>query len=151
MRLECAILIHRPPQDVWGFLAEPSHLPRWDQGVAGIETPEPTTPAGVGFEFTTVGHAGSAPDRGRMTYRIAETDPLKGCRVELTSSTGNARFFKNAQWHFRVYDASQGSRVVCSADFRLRLRYLLLAPILYAMKGAIRRDLVSLKRALENV
>jgi hypothetical protein len=80
-----------------------------------------------------------------------EADPVeKDCRVELTSRTGNARFFRAAHWHFRVEDAPQGSRVLFSTEFRLRVRYLLVAPVLYFMKSAIHRDLVSLKSVLEN-
>ena len=111
-----------------------------------------TAAPGVGFEFTTVGHAGSGLDRGRMTYRVTEADPEeKDCRVDLTSRTGNARFFTTAQWRTRVEEAPEGSRVKISTEFRLRLRYLLLTPVFYVMKSAIRRDLVRLKSVLENV
>jgi hypothetical protein len=39
--------------------------------------------------------------------------------------------------------------LTCSVEFILRSAYLVLAPVLYAMKGAIRRDLKQLKQALE--
>lgn len=150
MRLESTIVIRRKAEEVWKFLAEPSNLAKWDRGVASVEVPDATAPAAVGFEFTTVGYAGT-PDRGRMTYRVTEADPVeKDCRVELTSRTGNARFFRAAHWHFRVEDAPQGSRVLCSTEFRLRVHYLVLAPVLYFMKSAIHRDLVSLKNVLES-
>jgi carbon monoxide dehydrogenase subunit G len=150
MRLESTIAIRRTSEDVWRFLTEPSNLAKWDRGVAMVEMPDPNGPAGVGFEFTTVGHAGRG-DRGRMMYQVKEVDPVhKDCRVELTSRTGNARFFSAAQWHIRVEDAPEGSLVKCSTEFRLRVRYLLLAPVLYFMKSAIDRDMVSLKSVLEN-
>jgi carbon monoxide dehydrogenase subunit G len=151
MRLESTIVIRRKSEEVWRFLTEPSNLAKWDRGVAMVEMSDANAPSGVGLEFTTVGHAGSSQDRGRMTYRVKEADPVqKDYRVELTSRTGNARFFSAAQWHTRVEDAPEGSRVMCSTEFRLRVRYLLLAPVLYLMKSRIYRDLVSLKSSLEN-
>jgi hypothetical protein len=71
-------------------------------------------------------------------------------RLQLTSSTGNARFFKAAQWKFRVEPAPGGTLLTCCADFALRFRYIILAPILYAMKNAIRSDLENLKSVMEN-
>jgi len=151
MRLESNIVIRRKAEEVWKFLTQPSNLAKWDRGVATVEVPDSTVPAGVGFEFTTVGHAGTGPDHGRMTYRVTEADLVeKNYRVELTSRTGNARFFRAAHWHVRVEDAPEGSRVMCSTEFQLRVRYLLLAPVLYFMKGAMHRDLVNLRSVLEN-
>jgi len=150
MRLKSDIAIRRKAEDVWKFLTQPSNLAKWDRGVAAVEVPDASVPPGVGFEFTTVGHAGAGPDHGRMTYRVTEADVMeKYYRVELTSRTGNARFFRAAYWHVRVEDAPEGSRVTCSTEFQLRARYLLLAPMLYFMKGAMHRDLVSLKSVLE--
>ena len=84
-----------------------------------------------------------------MSYRISELVPDDHCTVQLTSSAGNARYFKRAQWNFRVEPKLKGARVICSVDFQLGLRFLILAPVFYMMKGAIRKDLESLKRAVE--
>ncbi len=153
MRLECSIEIRRRAEDVWRFLADPCNLSKWDRGVAAVEVTHATVPPGVGFEFATMGYPGSGPDAGRMAYRVIEADSLqRDCSTVLTSRTGNARFFRTAQWRHRVKDAPEGSRVTFTAEFRLRLRYFLLAPVLYFMlgKSGIRRDLVSLKNVLEN-
>jgi hypothetical protein len=83
-----------------------------------------------------------------MSYRIAEVGPNR-CTVQLTSSAGNARFFKTAQWNFHVEPAAEGTLLTCSADFSLRSRYFFLGPLLYAMKGAIHADLERLRRVLE--
>lgn len=89
-----------------------------------------------------------------MDYRITQTDPEAGCRVDLTSQDGNARYFKSAWWSLRVVDqsgsVSRRSRVECAVHFQLRTRYFWLAPILFVMRGAIRRDLLDLKRVLES-
>lgn len=84
-----------------------------------------------------------------MSYRITEIDPVNGCTVQLTSKSGNARYFKSAAWRFRVEAESGGSRVFCTAEFTMRWQYALLAPVLYGMKNAIRTDLEQLKRVLE--
>ncbi|HUI76997.1 MAG TPA: SRPBCC family protein [Bryobacteraceae bacterium] len=152
MRLESSIEIRRSAEDVWRFLADPSNLTKWDRGVAAVEVSDATVTPGVGFEFATVGHPGSGPDRGRMMYRVTEADPVeRDCRAELTSLTGNGRFFRTAQWRHQVENAPEGSRVTFTAEFRLRLRYFLLAPVLYFIgESAVRKDLVSLKNVLEN-
>jgi hypothetical protein len=55
----------------------------------------------VGFEFDTLAHPEpgvAARNAGKMSYRIADADPARGCTVALTSRDGNARFFKEAEW-----------------------------------------------------
>jgi hypothetical protein len=84
-----------------------------------------------------------------MSYRIADADPIRGCTIQLTSSSGNARFFRTAEWRFRVEPAIEGSSVICAADFKLRFPYIFLAPIFRGMKKAIHSDLENLKQALE--
>jgi hypothetical protein len=105
----------------------------------------------VGAAFTTVGHAGvsdGAGTEGRMTYRVAEVGPNYSV-IELTSAAGNARFFSRASWRTDLDQVPGGTLVTCTADFAVRLRYFLVAPILFLMRRAITRDLEQLKRAIE--
>ena len=152
MRFESTIVIRRNPDEVRRFLAEPLNLPKWDRGVAAVEMSSPGNPPGVGSEFTTVGHSGSGQNSGRMTYRIAAADPDGShARAQLTSRTGNARFFTAAEWFQTVEDAPEGSRVTFSTEFRLRFRYLFLVPILSMIGNrALRMDVVHLRDVLEN-
>jgi hypothetical protein len=69
--------------------------------------------------------------------------------VASTPLNRNARFFKTASWNFRVMPTTDGSLLVCVAEFTLRLRYLFLGPIFYAKRSAIQFDLWGLKQALE--
>ena len=87
-------------------------------------------------------------NQGRMSYRIAEIGP-NHCTIQLTSSTGNAGFFKRAQWHFHVEPATKGTVLTCAADFAFRFPYIILTPIFYALRNAIHRGLLNLKRVLE--
>jgi len=137
---------------VWAYLGDVSNVAQWDRGVAATEATSPAAP-GVGFEFDTLALRNGKPAEngwGKMSYRITQIDPVNGCTVQLTSNTGNARYFKSAAWRFRVEAESGGSRVFCTAEFTLRWQYVLLAPVLYGMKNAIRTDLEQLKRVLES-
>ncbi len=153
MRLQSTIMIFREPDKVWAFLREASNIPKWDRGVAAV-TSGPAGVTGVGSEFDTLATndpSASGAGNGRMSYRIAEVDPKNNqCTVELTSRDGNARFFKHAAWTFRADAAEGGTRVTCSVEMVLRLRWLVMAPILYFMRSAITRDLRQLKVTLES-
>jgi uncharacterized protein YndB with AHSA1/START domain len=152
MHLEATILIHRTPEQVWTYLGDVSNVPRWDRGVASVKT-NPALSPGVGFEFDTLAHpkgADKSGEWGKMSYRIAEADPASGCTVRLTSSSGNARFFKTAEWRWRVDPVTEGSLVTCTAHFSLRFPYSVLAPVFFLMKRGIQSDLKYLKQKLEN-
>jgi hypothetical protein len=152
MRLQSTIMIFREPDKVWAFLSEASNIPKWDRGVAAVVS-GPAGVTGVGSEFDTLASndpSASGARNGRMSYRIAAIDTKSNqCTVELTSRDGNARFFKRAAWTFRADPADGGTLVTCSVEFVLRLRWLVMAPVLYFMRGAITRDLRQLKTALE--
>lgn len=154
MQLVSDIVVNKRKEEIWSFLSDPENVAKWDRGVKAVER-------GIGpcrqgrFEFTTVGHEATAPNHGRMSYRIGRIDPEAGCRVDLISRDGNARYFSSASWLFRVVEQSDTgsntrSRIECAVNFNLRLRYLWLAPILFFMKRAINRDLIGLKRVLES-
>jgi len=152
MHIESTIVIRRKADEVRRFLTDPSNLPKWDRSVAAVEWRNDSNPRGVGFEFTTVGHPGSGPDDGRMSYCVVAADPEgRDTRAKLTSRTGNARFIRKAEWRQIIEEAPEGSHVTMSTEFRLRLRYLWLGLVLGLIgKGALQRDLLNLKSVLEN-
>lgn len=144
-------MIRKTPEEVNSFLGSVENVPKWDRGVEGVRRTS-QGPPGVGLEFDTLGYGKSGTDEvkaGRMSYRITKADPVEGCTVQLTNRDGNAGFFKNASWHFRIEPAPEGTRLICIAEFTLRLRYLFLGPILYAKRNAIQFDLESLKKVVE--
>jgi len=152
VRLESNVFVARSAADVSAYLGEVSNVAKWDRGVAATEATS-TMAAGVGFEFDTLALRNGKPAEngwGKMSYRISEIDPVNGCTVQLTSKTGNARYFKSAAWKFRVEAEPGGARVFCTAEFTLKWRYAFLAPVFYGMKNAIRTDLERLKRVLES-
>jgi hypothetical protein len=153
MLLETSVVIQRSPEEVWAYLGDVNNVAQWDRGVAGVEVTSPTAP-GVGFEFATLARSSrTAADKdwGRMSYRITDSDPERGCTVQLTSTTGNARFFKTAEWRFRVVSDPAGSKVFCAAFFKLRFPWQILAPMFLSMKRAIHADLESLRQRIESI
>lgn len=153
MRLAAEMTVRRPLDVVWEFLAsDPANLTKWDRGVRAVRVTS-ETPAGVGLTFDTLGFPRGRKgggESGRMSYRVTEFVPRHHMTVALASSGGNARYFRRAAWRMQVEAAGgETTRVICVADFALRRRYLLLAPVLYAMRGAIQRDLGCLRRAVE--
>jgi len=149
MRLQAEVTVRRAPHDVAAFLGDVRNIPRWDRGVAEVRASSDAV-RGVGFAFETVGYRGSATgaEDGRMAYEVSSVDANEST-VRLTSTTGNARYFKDASWHFRLDPVPEGTRVGCAVEFTLRLRYLFLAPVLFLMRQAIRDDLERLRRVLE--
>ena len=132
MRLESSTFVRCPPDDVWRYLGNVSKIAAWDRGVSRSEITS-TTPSGEVLEFDTLAHPFGRSDDGswgRMSYRITETDSVRGCTIQLTNKTGNARYFKSAEWRFRVEAEPGGARIFCAAVFKLKWRYLILAPVL---------------------
>lgn len=151
MRLEASVTVRRSPAQVWAYLGDMYNVPAWDRGVAAIQAKNDLA-QGVGFEFETLARSRrtlSDPDWGKMAYRIVESDPERGCAVQLTSTTGNARYFKTALWRFWVKPDRCGATAFCTAEFTLRRRYFFLAPVLLLMKSAIGKDLEALRREVE--
>lgn len=153
MRLAAEMMVRRPLDVVWAFLAsDPANLTKWDRGVRAVRVTS-ETPAGVGMTFDTLGFPRgrrSGEESGRMSYRVTEFVPRHHMTVALASSGGNARYFRQAAWRMQVEAAGgEATRVVCVADFAFRRRYFFLALVLYALRGAIRRDLGYLKVAVE--
>lgn len=148
MHLEQSILIHRTPEEVWAFLGSVTNIAKWDRGVERTRTTVATNENPVGLEFDTFAGAGES-DKGKMSYRIARVGE-NSCTVDLTSSTGNARYFKQASWTFKTLPESEGTRLLCFVDFVTRPLYFFLAPLLYAKRSAISVDLEELKQAIEH-
>src|SRR5215831_2767964 len=148
MRLRAEVIVRRTPAEVAAFLGDVRNIPSWDRGVAAVRT-APDAQPGVGFAFETLGHPGAAgAEDGRMAYEVSAVGP-EGSTLRLTSTSGNARYFRDAAWHCRLDPVPEGTRLTCVAEFTLRWRYLFLAPILYLMRRAIRADLERIRRALE--
>lgn len=148
MHLQATIVVRQTNEQVWSFFNELSNLARWDRSVAQVFWTSPE-PYGVGSTFDTI-----APVRKsrplkeglRMSYRVTAYVPNRMYSCLLTSSS----MFTSAEWTMTTEDLAEGVRITCQLDGTLRLRYSFLLPILLlTYQGAFRRDLTSLKQAIE--
>jgi hypothetical protein len=83
-----------------------------------------------------------------MSYRVAEVGPNYSV-VELTSATGNARFFTRASWRFRSRPGSGGNARHLHRRFCRPLTVLPASADPVPDATAIAGDLEQLKRAIE--
>jgi hypothetical protein len=149
MYLEQFIVIKRKPEVAWKFLGSVENVARWDRGVGRTQTTHKANERSVGLEFDTFVNEGGS-DKGKMSYRITDVG-TSSCTVQLTSKTGNARFFKRASWTFKTEPDLDGTLLVCGVDFALRLPFFFIAPLLYLKRSAISIDLNCLKQAIEAI
>ena len=147
MYIEQSIVIKRTAEEVWTYLGSVENVAKWDRGVGRTSTTLKPTESSVGLEFDTF-IEDSESGKGKMSYRICDIGPAS-CTVQLTSTTGNARFFKRASWRFTTEPDPNGTLLICSADFEVKLRFFWLAPLLYMKRSAISIDLECLKQAIE--
>ena len=122
-----ATWIHRPPEEVYRFAADPRHLTAWASGLAGsIEQ--------VGDEWVA-----SSP-MGRVRVRFAEKNAFGVLDHDVTLESG-----QSVHNPMRVMPNAGGSEVV----FVLFRRPGVTDAELEADEAAVRRDLQALKHLLE--
>lgn len=148
MHLQANIVVGQTNDQVWSFFNELSNLARWDRSVARV-IPTSPEPYGVGSTFETIApvrKSRSLKEGLRMSYRVTSYVPNRMFRCLLTNSS----MFTSAEWTMTTEDVAEGVRITCQLDGALRFRYSFLLPILLlTYKGAFRRDLTSLKQAIE--
>lgn len=148
MHLQAAIVVARTNEQVWSFFTDPSNLAKWDRSVAQVILTS-SEPFGVGSTFDTIAPVPKSRSRQegvRMSYRITQYVPNRQMHIRLT----NSRMFNYAEWIMATETIAAGVRITCHLECSLNLRYSFLLPILLlTYRGAFRRDLTSLKQAIE--
>ena len=147
MHLEQSIVVTKNSEEVWAFLGSVENVTKWDRGVGRTATTRRPVEGALGLEFDTFVST-SGTDEGKMSYRIINVTK-NSCTVQLTSNTGNARFFKKASWTLETRPEAGGTLLICRVDFEAKLRFSFLAPLLYINRRAIAIDLECLKQAIE--
>jgi hypothetical protein len=141
--MERTIVVRRSLESVGAFLEDPRNLVKWDRSVARVVPSEGLM--GLGYTFDTIGPSSRAEGK-RSCYRIVEFQPNRLGRAELV----NPGPFKSATWLMRVESAAEGTTVTCGIELAFSWRSLVLAPVLWLSRGALMRDLVFLKQAIES-
>lgn len=148
MHLQASIVVARTNEQAWRFFSEPSNLAKWDRSVAQV-IPTSSDPFGVGSTFDTIAPIPKSRSRQegmRMSYCITEYVPNRLMHIRLT----NSRMFNSAEWIMATEPIAAGVQITCHLECSLNLRYSFLFPILLlTYRGAFRRDLTSLKQAIE--
>jgi carbon monoxide dehydrogenase subunit G len=83
MRYELDIEISRPPEEVWAYLADPTHLPAWQQDVEDVRD-APGGALSVGGTFTEV--RSFLGKRAESTLEVTAAEP--GREFSLRSIAG---------------------------------------------------------------
>ena len=144
LRLSAETFVDVPTERVWAFFEDPHNLPKWDRSVASIEITSPP-PYGVGSTFQTL----SPVQNGRVTptsYLVTELVPGERATIDVVDSAEFAR----ASWVTRVERSGGGTRVLIDVEFRPKLQYFFLAPLLYFSRDNMGvTDMDYLREALE--
>lgn len=138
MHLESEIIVPQTVDQVNEFFYEPTSLAKWDRSVKQM-VPTGTNENGVAT-FDTI-----APSGMKMSYRVIDLVPGKSNTVALE----NSKIFKEAIWKFMFDAVPGGTKITCYIDFKLRLKYFFMGPVLYFTRNALFRDLKFLREALD--
>ncbi len=144
MHLSDSFVVNRSAGEVFRFMMEPQNLARWDRSVAKVVKTS-SAPVGVGTTFDTIGPAAPGTEGLRTSYEAFRIETNRRLDVRVTRSN----LFRTAVWCIQLEPLGEATRLVCTVDFTLRLRYLPLAPLLLLNKWAITRDLGYLKAEIE--
>jgi len=82
MRYELAVEIARPPAEVWAYLADPTHLPEWQQDVEEVRD-APGGPLGPGATFTEV--RSFLGKRAESTLEVTAAEPARELSLRTVS------------------------------------------------------------------
>jgi uncharacterized membrane protein len=140
MRLERAIVIERPAEEVFAFVSDPTNLPAWQSTVVGVHVG--SDPVAVGSRFGDVRHFGSR--RFETTVEVTALEPCRRLDLHVTGAPVPIDI------RHVFEEENGGTRLRISIEGRPR-RALRLAAIAMtkAAEHAIDADLARLKKLLE--
>jgi uncharacterized membrane protein len=139
-----AIVIDRPVSEVSQYAADPDHAPLWYVNIKSVEWVTPP-PAQVGSRVAFVAHFLGR----RLTYTYEVVEFIPGVRLVMRTSEGPFPMETTYTWESNV-----------DGTTRMTLRNrgtpsgfsVWVAPLMaMAMRRAIRKDLVRLKKQLEGI
>ena len=107
MRYELAVEIARPPADVYAYLADPTHLPDWQEDVEEVRG-APGGPLAAGASFTEV--RSFLGKRAESTLEATVAEP--GKELSLATVSGPVR----VSIRHRLEPAGDGTLVLVEAE-----------------------------------
>ncbi|WP_329085060.1 MULTISPECIES: SRPBCC family protein [unclassified Streptosporangium] len=145
MRIHTELDVPYPRTQVWDFSVDPMNQLKWDRSVAEVVLTS-DGPVRAGYTFDTVGPKRSGDRRAGITtsYRVAEYEPERHARIEVT----NSPTFRRAVWDFRFEQVPGGTRVVWNVELTAKARYPLLTLIMRLNRHQLVRDMRWFEEAL---
>ena len=107
MRYELAVEIARPPAEVYAYLADPTHLPEWQEDVEEVRD-APGGPLEAGSTFTEV--RSFLGKRAESTLSVAAAEP--GTEFSLATVSGPVQ----VSIRHRLEPAGAGTLVLVEAE-----------------------------------
>ena len=107
MRYELAVEIARPPAEVYAYLADPTHLPDWQEDVEEVRD-APGGPLSAGGTFTEV--RSFLGKRAESTFEVTTAEP--GRELSLQTVSGPVQ----VSIHHRLEPAGDGTLVRVEAE-----------------------------------
>lgn len=140
MKFANAVVIRRPPHDVFEFLAEFENVPKWNYAI--VETRKtPDGPVGVG---TTYRQVRSVPTRGEEQFEITEFEPDR--RLAIRGGLGPLE----GTLSYILEPVEEGTRLTNTADLEGRGIIKVAAPLAAGrIREAVETNLGKLKDLLE--
>jgi hypothetical protein len=139
MQLVTSVVVKRPLHETWAFLSALENAPKWDRSVARAALISPSMEVGALVETT-------APSGMTQRFRVDELTPPHRLRFSLLEQ----RYFRAAELAFELASDGAGTRIVHRITLAVRLRWLVLVPVLrLVQRRALGADLESLRRALD--
>jgi uncharacterized membrane protein len=142
--VQSAIVINRPVSEVSRYAADPDHAPLWYVNIKSVEWVTPP-PAQVGSRVAFVAHFLGR----RLTYTYEVVEFIPGVRLVMRTSEGPFPMETTYTWES---NADGTTRMTLRNRGTPSGFSVWVAPLMaMAMRRAIRKDLVRLKKQLEGI
>jgi carbon monoxide dehydrogenase subunit G len=137
---ENTVIIRRPVEDVFAFLADFENVPAWNYAILETRKVSPG-PVGVG---TTYRQTRSVPRRSEESFEVAIFEPAR--RLEVQGEIGPFR----AKLSYALKPTGSGTRLTNAVDLGSSGLLTLVAPLATSrVKHAVAANLDTLKQILE--
>jgi uncharacterized membrane protein len=133
------IIIERPPEEVFSFLADPENDPQWRSGVLDIKR---VSGSGVGARYA---QGVKGPGGRRIPADIELTELIAGESIAFQTLTGPVR----PRGRYAISTAERGTHVRFELDADLKGLKRLMAPMVQRTMNREVGQLDRLKRAME--
>ncbi len=135
MRFENNVVIHRPVEEVFNFVADFENMPKWNYFVVDVEKTS-AGPVGVGTTYHQIRQS------DEQDYTIIAFEPNQEIAMQVTSGA-------DLSMHFTFDSEGSGTRLTDTWEFNTGMNRLFEGIAQYRIKAAVAANLGKLKELLE--